>query len=66
MALLTKLAPDNRRPQSAGVEKSVERERLVRPFRRVLGDLFPKIVLRHRRNVAERPGSLHGGVDSRL
>ena len=44
----------------------VERERLVRLFRSVLGDLFPEIVLGHRCDVAERPGALNGTVDSRL
>src|ERR1700684_1769781 len=49
--------------RSAG---AVEGKRLVRLFRRVLGDLFPKIVLSHRRDCAERPGPLNGGMDSRL
>ena len=51
---------------SARFAGDVERERLIRLFRSVLGDPFPKIVLGHRRDVAERAGPLDGGVDGRL
>ncbi len=51
---------------SARFAGDVERERLVGLFRGALGDLCPKILLGHRRDVAERAGPLNSGVDGGL